>query len=164
MLDKDDLDENAQLAAIHQKLLNGPGRKAYLKMVAEADPAIAIPEVEMDKELQAVTKPLHDKIAELEKANTQNAAMLNMEKRRAPLKAKGLNDEEIGKVEKFMTEKQIFNHEIAYDVYQRNSKIAEPTTSFTAVEMPKTEGLLKDPINWARQEAFKAVNEINAAR
>jgi hypothetical protein len=163
-MDIEDPNGDKALADIARKLLMGKSRDATLELIATEFPDNPIPEVKMKKELAAVTAPLQKKIDELEKAAAANSRNAAWEAKRKPLRDKGLGDAEIEKVEKFMTEKQIFNHEIGYDVYQRNQQIAAPTTSHTAVEMPTTVELLKDPRKWANDEAHKAVDELIAAR
>lgn len=165
MAEELDKETESQLGKMALKIASGKNRGKLLALIAEEDPTIPIPEVTMQKEIEAATKPLQEQIAKMQEDSARNAQLADIENKRAPLRKRGLDNEAIKKVETFMLEKKIFDHEVGYENWERSQRVAAPTSaSRSSVEMPTTKELFENPQKWARTEAHKVADELAAAR
>lgn len=159
-----------EIAELAGKVLGGPHRKDFLRLVKKTDPTIPIPEVDVDEGIEARVKPLEEQIAALKDTNEKNQALLNLNTRRKPLKDKGLSDAEIDAVEKFMVEKGIAKHETAYEFMQEQARVAKPSTPVGGIRQPMqmpevvTKEFFKSPTTEARKVASQVLSDIRSGK
>jgi hypothetical protein len=159
-----EVDEDiAALGNLAAKIQRGPQRKAFLKLAAEADPELVVAELEADKAIAAATKPLTDKIAQLEADNMKNDVSKRLEDRRKPVAH--LSKEELASLEQFMIDKGVSNYEIALREKQRLDQVATPRPAgrFGRAEMPtadKDNMLYKDPAGFRSKTLHSMIDDL----
>jgi hypothetical protein len=92
---------------------------------------------------------------------------VDSEKKQAQDKYK-LGDDDMKEVSKLMVESGIGNYDKAADYYRLSKQAAKPTSDHivdhSAMTLPGDVGLYKNPVKWAREEAYKTINEIERNR
>lgn len=64
-------------------------------------------------------------------------------------------------VEKLMTDMGIASYDAAAEILESRAALAEPSPdNVTPMSMPDNKALWKDPVGWARKQAFEAINEV----
>lgn len=64
-------------------------------------------------------------------------------------------------VEKLMTEMGIANYDAAAEILESRAALAEPSPdNVTPMDLPDNKDLWKDPVGWARKQAFEAISEV----
>jgi hypothetical protein len=155
-----------ELALLARQLAENPQtRKDFLRLTKKAKPDMPIPELEIEDSTNFAVQKANDRVAQLEAKLHQKDAMDELNKRRSRLKEKGLveSDEQIEEVEKVMLEKGITNHEVAADYWKYMQQSAAPTpTGYnpSAINKFDLSSYWKNPIQGARNEAAKALNDI----
>lgn len=140
-------------------------RRQVLRALSPKHPNVVVPELEAEDMITAATKPLQETIdklkTDLEKKDFDNGVA--QQKRDIKDKFK-LSDADITEVEKIMTEKKIGDYGTAVEHMRLSKTSGAPTPSYrdsrTMQGPDKAGDFFKDPINTARNEAQKAVNEI----
>lgn len=157
-----------QLGKLMKKALgNKETRKAALQVARSADPTLTIPELEAEAAITAATAPLHEEIKNLKAEQTKKDQLADLAARRKPLVDKGMSADEIKKVEQFMVDKGIADHEIAYRVMTENDRVAAPRSGrFTPPSLPESEdkALYKDPRGHARKVGHQMVDDFARSR
>lgn len=169
MADISGLDEKTrnELAALALELSsNSKTRKGFLKQVKEAMPGTPIPEIEtealIDERLAAANKQVED----LKNSFDQYKAQNNLSEQRQSAKAKfQLSDDDLGKMEKMMVEKQLpADYNWAGQLYRAQAEPAAPTnygsSGYGPVELPNDEALMKDEVKWSLTSAHTLVDEL----
>jgi len=155
-----------ELALLARQLAENPQtRKDFLRLTKKAKPDMPIPELEIEDSTNFAVQKANDRVAQLEARLQQKDAMDELNKRRSRLKEKGLveSDEQIEEVEKVMLEKGITNHEVAADYWKYMQQSAAPTpTGYnpSAINKFDLSSYWKNPVQGARNEAAKALNDI----
>lgn len=147
-------------------------RDQTLKALQKLNPETVLPEVRADEKIEkAYKKAKDDALAEFDAKQKQRDFEAGVKADRdTAVKRFGLSEEEVGKVEKLMTERKIGTYEAAADYFRLMTKPAEPTptalldTSFQLPDRKEMADLWKDPRAWSLREAGKALNEIRAKR
>lgn len=155
-----------ELALLARQLSENPAtRKEFLRLTKKAKPDMPIPELEIEDKTDSAIEMMRKENQELRAKWQEKEATEELEKRRSRLKAKNLveRDEDIAEVEKIMLEKGITNHEAAAEYWQWMKQSAQPTPSgynpnpMTKFDLGK---YWKNPVQGARDEAAKALNEL----
>lgn len=138
MAERDDVDDaTIELGRMAMGILKGKDRDAMQEIIARNNPEVVFPEVNARKAVESATKPLQEKIQKMEEAREKEARLQEAEARRKPLRDKGLGDEEIKKVEKFMTDNHVYNYEIAHRLMTEAEQMATPRAPRGRFEVPK---------------------------
>ena len=155
-----------ELALLARQLSENPAtRKEFLRLTKKAKPDMPIPELEIEDKTDSAIELMRKENQELRAKWQEKEATEELEKRRSRLKTKNLveRDEDIAEVEKIMLEKGITNHEAAAEYWQWMKQSAQPTPSgynpnpMTKFDLGK---YWKNPVQGARDEAAKALNEL----
>ncbi len=155
-----------ELALLARQLSENPAtRKEFLRLTKKAKPDMPIPELEIEDKTDSAIEMMRKENQELRAKWQEKEATEELEKRRSRLKTKNLveRDEDIAEVEKIMLEKGITNHEAAAEYWQWMKQSAQPTPSgynpnpMTKFDLGK---YWKNPVQGARDEAAKALNEL----
>ncbi len=163
------LDEKTrdELAALALQLSSDPKtRKTFLKTVKTALPATAIPEVDSENALTEELAKRDKEIEELKNGFTQYKLQNDLSAARGQAKEKfGLSDEDVGKMEKMMQEKQLpADYNWAGQLYKAQTEQATPTNfgsgGWGPAEMPADEGLMADENKWSLKTAHSLVDEL----
>ena len=155
-----------ELAMLARQLSENPAtRKEFLRLTKKAKPDMPIPELEIEDKTDSAIEMMRKENQELRAKWQEKEAMEELKSRRSNLKSKGLveRDEDIAEVEKIMLEKGMTNHETAAEYWQWMKQSAQPTPSgynpnpMTKFDLGK---YWKNPVQGARDEAAKALNEL----
>ena len=159
----------ADLAALAKGLSDNPKtRSQFLGLLKQADPNIAIPEIDIPNRVAAGVKPYVDKIAALEAKQLEREVADRISAQRQSLMSdKGLSKADVDAVEKLMVEKGITSHETAADFLLAQRQAAAPTPStggFSQPSMPKPDiksmGVGGNLNSWARNKATETITEF----
>jgi len=134
-------------------------KRLYKKAVPDAK----FPELDIDDKIRAERDESSKQIRELNDKLVKREIEDARGKEHDKLRARGLDPE---RVEKVMTEKNIANYETAASYVEMEAKIAPPTpASVTPISLPDDfKKISANPRGWAREQAFKAVDEMIAKR
>ena len=155
-----------ELALLARQLSENPAtRKDFLRLTKKAKPDMPIPELEIEDKTDSAIELMRRENQELKAKFQEKEALEELKNRRSSLKSKGLveRDEDIAEVEKLMLEKGMTNHETAAEYWQWMKQSAQPTPSgynpnpMTKFDLGK---YWKNPVQGARDEAAKALNEL----
>jgi hypothetical protein len=155
-----------ELAMLARQLSENPAtRKEFLRLTKKAKPDMPIPELEIEDKTDSAIEMMRKENQELRAKWQEKEAMEELRSRRSNLKSKGLveRDEDIAEVEKIMLEKGMTNHETAAEYWQWMKQSAQPTpTGYNPNPMTKFDlgKYWKNPVQGARDEAAKALNEL----
>lgn len=158
-----------ELGKLMSKLILDPKtRKDTMRLVKKIEPERALPEVDAEDAVAAAVAPIQKKLDDITKEREKEQALSNWEAKREPLRKKGLSEEEIGRVEKFMFDKQIGNHELAHQLMVQNEKVAAPRNAFGMPTLPgsgkKDDPLYQNPRQHARQTAHSIIDDLRAGK
>ena len=151
-------------AAAFRTLLNHPevGMEAK-RLYKKAVPNARFPDLDAEDRLAAVTKPLQDKIQELETANINSRVEQSRRENHAKCTAAGFDP---AVVEKTMTDDKILNYDTAIKYLTAQQRNVQPShIPHTPIKMPdNAKEIAKDPKGWANRTAHAAMDELIAAR
>ena len=159
-------EETNSILALQEALHGNPEtRGQYLRLVKKVAPKTSIPEIDVPEQAMATLKPKLDQIDKIEQR-------LEASERRA-----AINDEwakhrvspaERVEVEKLMTDRLIADVGTAVEFHRtRQVQAAAPRPGPSTISMPTEgafKGLFENPTKWARDEAYAAVTDLQAAR
>jgi hypothetical protein len=160
------LEARDELAALAKKLADNPKtRKEFLRLTKSVNPDLPIPELELEDRTTSALDQMRAENESIRAKLREKEAMETLEKRRNSLMKKGLvqSEDEVSQVEKVMLDKKIADHETAAEYWNWMKQSAEPTGSaYQPNTMSKWDlsKFMKNPIGAARDEAFKALNEL----
>jgi hypothetical protein len=153
-----------ELALLARQLAENPAtRKDFLRLTKKAKPDMPIPELEIEESTSNAVQKAEDRVQALEAKLAERDALEELEKRRSKIRNRGLKDEEIAEVEKIMLEKGITQHDAAADYWDWMKQASTPTPSgynpnpINKFDLGK---YWKNPVQGARDEAAKALNEL----
>lgn len=142
-------------------------RRTVLRALSPKHPDVVVPELEAEDMINAATKPLTDKITELEGSLQKKDFERGVAEQKRDIKSKyKLSDADITEVEKLMTEKKIGDYGTAVEHMRLSKTSATPTPSHlesrTMTPPDKAGDFFKDPRATARKVAYEALNEIRS--
>jgi hypothetical protein len=153
-----------ELALLARQLAENPAtRKDFLRLTKKAKPDMPIPELEIEESTSNAVQKAEDRVQALEAKLAERDALEELEKRRSKIRARGLKDDDIAEVEKIMLEKGITQHDAAADYWDWMKQASTPTPSgynpnpINKFDLGK---YWKNPVQGARDEAAKALNEL----
>lgn len=160
-------DQVNELAALAKQLAENPEtRKDFLRLTKKAKPDLPIPELEIEDATTNAVSKAYERVEGIENRMRERDARDNLNERRQSLLKKGFakDDSDIEAIEKIMLEKNIPNHETAAEYWKWMQQSAAPTpgTSYNPSTLSKFDlsKFQKNPVAAARDEAFKALNEL----
>jgi hypothetical protein len=160
-------DQVNELAALAKQLSENPEtRKDFLRLTKKAKPDFSIPELEIEDATTHAVSKAYERVEGIENKMRERDARDSLNERRQSLLKKGLakDDADIESIEKIMLEKNIPNHETAAEYWKWMQQSAAPTpgTSYNPSTLSKFDlsKFQKNPVAAARDEAFKALNEL----
>ena len=159
-----------ELAALAKQLAENPAtRKDFLRMTKHVNPNMPIPELDIEDYTNKQVNASNQKVEQLENKLRERDALDKLKERRQSLLAEGLvaNESEIDEVEKVMLEKNISDHKTAAEYFAWMKQAAVPTpTGYNPSAMSKfnLNDYWKNPIQGARNEAAKALNDLRKPR
>ena len=155
-----------ELALLARQLAENPAtRKDFLRLTKKAKPDMPIPELEIEDYTHSQVSKSNERVEQLEAKLRELDALDKLKERRANLMDKGFitNKDELNEVEKVMLEKNIPDHETAAEYWQWMKQSATPTPSGynpSAINKFDLSTYWKNPVQGARNEAAKALNEL----
>ena len=160
-------DQVNELAALAKQLAENPEtRKDFLRLTKKAKPDLPIPELEIEDATTSAVSKAYERVEGIENRMRERDARDSLNERRQSLLKKGLakDDADIESIEKIMLEKNIPNHETAAEYWKWMQESAAPTpgTSYNPSTLSRFDlsKFQKNPVAAARDEAFKALNEL----
>jgi hypothetical protein len=160
----EDMTADERNSKILQRLMNHPevGREAK-RLWKKVEPAANFPDLDLEDQVTKATQELNDKVAKLEQEQLEGRVLANRAANHKLVRDAGFDVEQ---VEKVMTDEKIANYETAIKYLRGQSALAPPTPeAVTPIRMPDNlKDIQKNPTQWARGEAFKAINELKAQR
>ena len=164
----------AELAGLANSLANNPKtRETFLRMTKVVAPNTPIPEVDLLDRAASRFKASDDKLAKLEQQLLERDLRDRIESNRRGLREKGFTTSDVNAIEKMMVEKSIPSYDSAAEFYRLQTKQAEPTPSTFSTRTPNTlpvdgmKAIKQGQVglnNWARGEAFKAIDDFKKQR
>jgi hypothetical protein len=157
-------EEREKLAAFANHLLSDPKtRKQALKLAKERDPNFTHVELEIDDRMEAVRTENAQTIEKLQN-DIQERDLASQ--RRAIEEKLSKDGFEIADVEKVMTENRIGSYDTAVKFMQQERRLAAPSpASTTRMTLPTdVKDIMKNPTQWARDQAHKIIDEAKVAR
>ena len=160
-------DQVNELAALAKQLAENPEtRKDFLRLTKKAKPDLPIPELEIEDATTNAVSKAYERVEGIENRMRERDARDSLNERRQSLLKKGFakDDADIESIEKIMLEKNIPNHETAAEYWKWMQESAAPTpgTSYNPSTLSRFDlsKFQKNPVAAARDEAFKALNEL----
>ena len=160
-------DQVNELAALAKQLAENPEtRKDFLRLTKKAKPDFSIPELEIEDATTHAVSKAYERVEGIENRMRERDARDSLNERRQSLLKKGFakDDADIESIEKIMLEKNIPNHETAAEYWKWMQESAAPTpgTSYNPSTLSRFDlsKFQKNPVAAARDEAFKALNEL----
>ena len=160
-------DQVNELAALAKQLAENPEtRKDFLRLTKKAKPDFSIPELEIEDATTHAVSKAYERVEGIENKMRERDARDSLNERRQSLLKKGFakDDADIESIEKIMLEKNIPNHETAAEYWKWMQESAAPTpgTSYNPSTLSRFDlsKFQKNPVAAARDEAFKALNEL----
>lgn len=164
-------DADSELLKLAKKALGDPKtRMTQLRILKTAEPSTPIPELDQEDRIQSALAPIVEENKKLRADIDKRDTLDGIKEKRNVLKGDKfkLNDEQISAVEKIMVEKKIGDHETAAEFFLANSRVATPSVAprswDTSATVPVTDGLKKDPAQWARQTAAAVIDELRGIK
>jgi uncharacterized membrane protein len=158
------LEARDELAALARQLAENPEtRKDFLRLTKRAKPDMPIPELDIEATTNSALQKAEQRIMQMEAKQREKDAKEELEKRRSKIKQRGLDDSDVAEIEKLMLEKGMTNHDTAAEYWEWMKRSATPTPSgynpnpMTKFDLGK---YWKNPVQGARDEAAKALNEL----
>lgn len=160
-------EEIAELRAIKMAISKPETKKDALRLLKKAAPDADIPLLDIEDRLTGIEEKNSTEMEALKAENEKLRKEIAIDKRRAKLKEKGMNEEDIAGVEKFIAEGRTHSYDDAEVLYEASRQIADST--------PNTLGRFKDSISkdrlkdlenpdWATNEAHQAIDDLRSGR
>jgi hypothetical protein len=129
-------------------------------------PQARIPELEAQKAVLTAIEPHMRSIGEMKQTLEQERATLSAERVRDKAQRElGLSDADFAEVKKLAEERKIGDLSTATDYWRMSREAAEPRTGpETTLHVPDTKELWRNPTQWSRDEARKAMHELALAK
>lgn len=140
-------------------------RDATLRLIKDKYPDVRIPEIEVQDRVAKIEDKWEKRYEEREKVWQDREAKASRAEAITAMKAQGVDDAEVEKVEALMAEAKIGDPAVAAEVFVTRRAAAAPRgapQSFT-FDMPNQKELFGTPSqrkNWARREAARVLDEV----
>lgn len=157
----------ARQATVTRNLFNDPKTKlGLLKLMKEQNPNLVIDELEQVNRVHEAIAPALKRVEETENRLLKREAEIANRETRNELVERGIvSRDTFPEVEKFQAERGITHFKDAAELYAANQRAAPPrmapSPTFTA---PGGKELLANHKVWARNEAYKVMNEFQGRR
>ena len=140
----------------------GPVVKRHIKKKA---PNADFPEIEIEDAFNAKAKAQEEKIDKFlaEQKDKENKDYW-AKKRDKALQDGLIKSEEVDDFHKWMVEEKLGNYERAAKMWHEEKHASAEPTNYqerTGIQLPNNEGLFANPVKFARDEAYKWMNERN---
>ena len=127
------------------------------------------PNLARSRQHRAEVEELRTQLVSLENKQAEKEIRSRIDKEKADAQARyKLSDDEMKEVSKTMIESGIGSYDKAADYYRLSKQAATPTSDkireHSSLTLPGDVELFKDRVGWARNEAYKAINEIERNR
>ena len=163
--------EITALATLANSVLeNAKTRMAFQRMVKHANPNVSLPEVELHDTIAAAVKPHIDKTQELEAKLAQDTERRAQDVMYETLREEGVisGRKDFSEIVKYASEKGFQTNDagirMAATYRQHEQRSAEPTPlnhGLPNAVLPRdNKELMKNPVEWARQQAAEAMKEL----
>lgn len=160
-----------QLAEVALNLSgNQKTRKGFLGLLKEASPATPIPEIDAVAALEPRLDEERKAREAFEKELRDRWLSEDLAKRKGEVRTKfGLSDDDMSKMEKMMTEKQLpADYSWAAQIFKQQTESAAPTNYGSGGYGPldlehnakEFSGLMDDTDNWASRTAHQMIDEM----
>lgn len=161
-----------ELAALALKLSNDKKtRTGFLGLVKQAVPETPIPEIDVANAIDERLKGEREEREKFEGEQRQRWLQEDLAKTKRDVKQKfELSDDDLAKMEKMMTEKQLpAQYEWAAPLYKQQVESANPTNYGSGpyegpLDLERNaqgmEGLMDDPDNWSRAQAHEMIEDM----
>ena len=154
---------------LESTVLNHPeyGREVK-RILKKVDARIQFPEIEAEDVIEVKTKAQEERLEKFlqDQKDKENKAWIEGERRKA--RDSGfVTDEQQPEFEKWMTDNHMGNYQIAAKYYHDEvMRPAEPTNyaEVRGIQLPSHKGLFENPNKWGRDEAYKAIAEMERAK
>lgn len=173
MSEKEITPERLSFLEMAEGLVNDPEtRGAYFALMKKKNPGIAIPEVDVRTQMEALVAQEREKREKLEQDIKDERTRNQVREARAnALKTTGLTDADMPEIEKVMTEQGILNHETAARYVKQSRELAAGSTRDVppappAMPNPRDEAKEKfggDLKAWSRAAMLQAFRENKKA-
>lgn len=160
-------EEIAELRAIKAAINKPETKKEALRLLKKAEPNANIPLLDIEDRIASVEEKNNAEFEALKAENDKLRKEMAVEKKRAKLKDKGLTDEDIAGVEKFIIDGRTHNHEDAEVLYQASRQIADGSpNTLNRFKDNFSKDRLKDLENpdWGLNEAHLAIDDLKTGR
>ena len=98
------MEQRDELAALARQLAENPEtRKEFLRLTKKAKPDMPIPELEIEDSTNTAVQKAEERVKALEAKLSEKDAREELEKRRAKIRSRGLQDKDVEEVEKIQT-------------------------------------------------------------
>lgn len=159
-----------QLASIALAMSsNNDTRGSFLKLFKKVSPETPIPEVDQQAAIDAAIAGEREAREKVSKDFLDYKGAQEMAAKKTHLRTEyGLSDDDIGKMEKMIADKQLpADYEFAAKMYQQQITPAEPTLgnrTYGPMDMPQDEGLLEDENRWSLTTAHNMIDAMQKTR
>lgn len=137
-------------------------RPQLLEMVKGKFPGVRIPEVDVREDIRAATTPLNEQINKLQGAILERDVR---DRERETRQKHGIrSDEEWKSVTELAAQRGIADMDTAAEFHRLSNRAVEPRYAPTPILLPNMKELWQNPTKYARDEAYKVMNEFAAAR
>lgn len=162
-------EQKDQLLESLETFYDSPKVGTKVKELIEEHFGVTDPSLAMTRQHSAETQKLQERIDTLEAATREKEIRSRVDSEKTAAQEKfNLTDDEMKEVSKMMVESGIGNYEKAADYYRLSKQAAVPRSEQyherTSLSLPGDIELFKDRNKWARQEAYKALGEIERNR
>ena len=126
-----------------------------LQILKEQRPDLSIPEIDAPK---AVKEAIAPELDEVRKTNQELKGMVAKEK---AMRKHGINEEELQSLlENEIKRDGVQNLDTAVELRKYRNSASPRNTPSTPIQLPDAKELFGNPAQWARNEAYKTINEF----
>lgn len=155
----------SELGQLMLKLRKNPKTsKTIARAVNEIDPSVKFPDLETDD----LRSEMNRRFAEQDEARDREEAMRRLAAQRRRVSERYDNDpKHVQAIEGLMQKYGLLDYEAAAKLYAAEQPAPTPRQEPRPTanwHMPDIKALMENPLRYEREEAFKAIDEINANR
>lgn len=162
-------EQKEQLLESLETLYESPKVGIKVKEAIEEHFGVTDPQLASERRHREETQALRTQLETLESKQMEKEIRSRIDKEKDAAQGKyKLTDDDMKEVSKLMVESGIGNYDKAADYYRLSRQAAKPSTDsitdHSAMTLPGDVELYKNPVQWARKEAYKTINEIERNR
>lgn len=162
VLDADSADVTGK-ATLFDELMQDPEyRDSTLRALSKKHPEVIIPEIRVADMVKAEVGAINKRLDDEAEARRQQELQTKLGAQKAEA-TRGLDDEGVKALEKLMVDKGIGNYHTARELYDFQTKVAQPSAlpSRRQLSMPTSlKDIANNPQKWARGQAYEALDEL----